>query len=191
MCARHRGAPQPEGCRIEPSALALLGDPLDFFFAEHFRQRKLCNLLEEMAGSDRLDRLLAVEILAFLRHDLVLHVQDEEEDLYPLMCRRCPPQDEIEQVFTALTAEHADGHRLAELISRGLETALREGQPLAAQAGLREAMVDFARNERRHLALENSVVLALARRRLRSEDLETMAARMRARRPSEPVREGG
>lgn len=190
MRAGDKGPPQPEERRIEPSAPALLGDPLDFFFAEHFRQRKLCNLLEELADADRLDRGLVAEIVAFLRHDLVLHVQDEEEDLYPLMRRRCPPEDEIERVFTALTAEHASGRLLAERMIAGLEAALREGRPVAAQAGLREAVLDFARSERRHLALENSVVLPLARRRLRPQELEAMAVSMRARRTAEPVQEG-
>jgi hemerythrin-like domain-containing protein len=190
MCAGNKGPPPPEERRIEPISPALLGDPLDFFFAEHFRQRELCNLLEGMARADRLDRGLATEIVTFLRHDLVLHVQDEEEDLYPMMRRRCPPEDEIERVFTALTAEHAGGRQLAERMSAGLEAALREGQPIAAQAELREAMVEFAHSERRHLALENAVVLPLARRRLTPKDLEAMAARMRARRAPEPVREG-
>ncbi|WP_193368796.1 hemerythrin domain-containing protein [Pelagibius marinus] len=190
MCAGNKGPPPPEKSRIEPSSTALLDDPLDFFFAEHFRQRELCNLLEEMARADRLDRRLAAEVIAFLRHDLVLHIQDEEEDLYPMMRRRCPPEDEIERVFTALTAEHAGGRVLAERMNTGLEAALREGRAGAAQSGLREAMLEFARSERRHLALENAVVLPLARRRLTPKDLEAMAVRMRARRAQEPAREG-
>ncbi len=190
MCAANKDPPPPEERRIEPSAPALLSNPLDFFFAEHFRQRSLCNLLEEMARTDHLDRNLAVEVIAFLCHDLGLHVQDEEEDLYPLMRQRCPPEDEIERVFTALTAEHAGGRKLAERMVAGLEAVLRDGVPLAAQPGLREAVLEFARSERRHLALENSVVLPLARRRLQAKDLEAMAARMRARRTAPAARDG-
>ena len=44
------------------------------------------------------------------------------------------------------------------------------------------AMIDFARNERRHLALENSVVLPLARLRLSPEDLIRLSARLLRRR---------
>jgi hypothetical protein len=40
---------------IEAASTALLGDPLDFFFAEHFRQRKLCNLLERPALAEAAD----------------------------------------------------------------------------------------------------------------------------------------
>lgn len=168
--------------QIEPASAALLSDPLDFFFAEHFRQRKLCNLMEELALGETLDRMLAVEVLDFLRRDMALHVLDEEEDLFPLMRERCPPEDEIEQVLSALTAEHAGDRHLADIVTEGLQAALAEGQSPADRAGLREAMIDFARNERRHLALENSVVLPLARLRLSPEDLIRLSARLLRRR---------
>lgn len=177
MNAALRSPPQ-----IEPASAALLSDPLDFFFAEHFRQRKLCNLIEEMALAETLDWTLTAEVLDFLRNDAVLHVQDEEEDLFPLMRERCPPEDEIERVLSALTAEHAGDRHLADLVIEGLEKALAEAQPPSAFPGLREAMIDFARNERRHLALENSVVLPLARRRLLPDDLVRLSARLLRRR---------
>lgn len=170
--------------QIEPASVGLLSDPLDFFFAEHFRQRKLCNLVEQMALAEALDPLLAKEVLAFLRHDMVLHVQDEEQDLFPLMRQRCPSEDEIERVLSALTAEHAGDRHLAGIVIEGIETALRDSQAIAAQDGLREAMIDFARNERRHLALENSVVLPLARLRLTPDDLQQLSARLLERRQS-------
>jgi hemerythrin-like domain-containing protein len=166
---------------IEPAPPALLSDPLGFFFAEHFRQRRLCNLMEQLANAAALDRDLTSGILAFLQDDMVLHVQDEEEDLFPLMRRRCPPEDEIERVLSALTAEHAGDRHLSGLVVEGLQTALADGRPPSAYAGLREAMVDFARNERRHLALENSVVLPLARLRLTEDDLATLSACMTRR----------
>lgn len=168
--------------QIEPASVALLSDPLDFFFAEHFRQRKLCNLIEQMALTETLDALLAAEVLGFLQHDTLLHVLDEEQDLFPLMRKRCPPEDEIERVLSALTAEHAGDRHLADMVIEGLRTALRDAQPVSAQVGLREAMVDLARNERRHLALENSVVLPLARLRLTPEDLAQLSAGLRQRR---------
>jgi len=180
MNAARKSPPQ-----IEPASVALLSDPLDFFFAEHFRQRKLCNLIEQMVLAERLDPLLAAEVLAFLQHDTVLHVLDEEQDLFPLMRKRCPPEDEIECVLSALTAEHAGDRHLAAIVIEGLQTALRDAQAVSAQPGLREAMVDFARNERRHLALENSVVLPLARLRLTPDDLAQLSARLLRRRQPE------
>lgn len=182
MNAAVKGPAPPGSAQIEPSSTALLGDPLDFFFAEHFRHRKLCNLIEDLALAETLDGRLAAEIIAFLRHDMALHVRDEEEDLFPLMRLRCPPEDEIERVLSALSAEHAGDRHLADIVIDGLQRALAEAQPIAAQAGLREAMIDFARNERRHLALENSVVLALARLRLTRDDLSELSAKLVQRR---------
>lgn len=176
-----RAAGRPK-TRIEPTEAALLRDPLNFFFAEHFRQRTLCNLIEEMAHAEILGKETVTEVLEFLRHDMELHVQDEEQDLFPLMRRRCPPEDEIERVLSALSAEHAGDRHLAELVTSGLQTVLAEGRPAASEAGLREAMIDFARNERRHLALENSVVLPLARLRLTTKDMAEMSASMTERR---------
>lgn len=168
--------------QIEPVPLTLLSDPLDFFFAEHFRQRKLCNCIEVLAEADSLDHNLAAEILAFLHHDIALHVQDEEEGLFPLLRRRCAPEDDIEKVFTALSSEHAGDRHLADKIVSGLEAALADDRPVSAQSELRDVMVDFARNERRHLALENSVVLPLARRRLSEDDLAALSENMVERR---------
>jgi hypothetical protein len=57
---------------MEAASTALLGDPLDFVFAEHFRQRKLCNLLERLALAEAVDARLTAEVLGFLQHDMVL-----------------------------------------------------------------------------------------------------------------------
>jgi len=81
-------------------------------------------------------------------------------------------------VLSALTAEHAGDRHLADIVIEGLHTALHDARPVSAQPGLREAMVDFARNERRHLALENSVVLPLARLRLTPDDLGQLSAQL-------------
>ncbi|HMA14803.1 MAG: hemerythrin domain-containing protein [Bacteroidota bacterium] len=173
MSARHSIPPQ-----IEPPALALLNDPIDFFFAEHFRQRTVCNLLELLAAAESLDQAMAGEVLSFLKHDLSLHVQDEEEDLFPLLRRRCLPEDAIERVLAALTAEHAADRLLAETMVSGLQHALRGKASVVSRTRLRAAMRDFARNERRHLALENAVMLPLARRRLTDRDLTMLTVRM-------------
>jgi len=167
---------------IEAATMALLADPLDFLFAEHFRQRKLCNLLEGMALSGFLDTRLAVGVLDFLQRDLVLHVADEEEDLFPLVRRRCKAGDQIDRVLSKLSAEHVDDHHLASILADGLQHAVSHSRSIAEEPGLSDVMADFARNERRHLALENAVLLPLARRRLAAADLAELSARMACRR---------
>jgi hemerythrin-like domain-containing protein len=179
---------------IEAASSTLLSDPLDFLFAEHFRHRKLCNLLEELALATRQQTplagevlALAREVLAFLCHDMEVHVQDEELDLFPLLRLRSVPEDGSERVLSALAAEHAGDRHLANLVISGLQRVLAEGRPRAQQTGLREAMIDLARNERRHLALENAIVLPLARRRLEKADLAELSARMMRRREAKSL----
>jgi hemerythrin-like domain-containing protein len=176
------GAPQ-----IDPASPALLDDPVGFFFAEHTRQRQLFNGLERLAAAERFDSGLATEVLAFLRGDLPLH-KLYEEDLFSLMRLKSPPEDAIEEALSALSAEHAAADRLIGLVIAGLEAAVRSPRPIATQPGLSEAMADFVLSERRHLALENSIVLPLARRRLRAKDLAALSARMAARRAATPAR---
>ena len=182
MSAAANDPPRAGPTHIEPASPELLSDPLDFFFAEHFRQRTLYHCVEQLATAESLDRDLASEVLAFLRHDMMLHVQDEEESLFPAMRRRCPPEDEIERVLSALSAEHAGDRHFGEVAIAGLEAALAGGTLPSRKPALREAMVDFARNERRHLALENSIVLPLARLRLTAEDLAEISLQMMQRR---------
>lgn len=164
--------------RIEPASLALLGDPVEFFFSEHFRQRQVFSSLAELAAAEKVDRALAVEILAFLVHDMALHYWDEEEGLFPLMRQKCPPEDEIDDVLAALSVERGDDHHLAELVIAGLKSALGKSRSTAVEPFLREVMLEFVLKERRHLALENSVVLPLARLRLKPRDLAELSARM-------------
>lgn len=176
--------------RIDPASPALLSAPLDFFSAEHTRQRQLCGVLDRLATADSLDPALIEPVLDYLRHDLPLHVRDEEEGLFPLMRRRCRPEDEIEPVLTKLSAEHVAHCGLARRVVRGLERALAEGRSLDSYRGLRKALCDYARGDRRHLALENAVVLPLARRRLRVRDLEVLSAGMADRRRAMAERRG-
>jgi iron-sulfur cluster repair protein YtfE (RIC family) len=46
-------------------------------------------------------------LLAFLTRDLLLHHQDEEEDLFPLLKTRCKPEDGIEVILAELNRDHA------------------------------------------------------------------------------------
>jgi iron-sulfur cluster repair protein YtfE (RIC family) len=175
--------------QIEPASPALLSEPLHFFFAEHFRQRQLFNCLDQLAAAETLDPDLAAAILAFMRNDMVLHLLDEQ-DLFPLMQQRCSPQDEIEPVVSVLLADHAGHRRQASKIIRGLEKAMAEAQPPQGYRGLGKAMRDFARKERRHLALENAVVLPLARLRLKAGDLDFLSRSLTARRVAAATDDG-
>jgi hemerythrin-like domain-containing protein len=164
---------------------ALLGNPLEFLAAEHLRQRAAFALIEHLATLDTLDRTIATQLLQFLEKDMVAHVHDEENDLFPLLRRRCEPEDEIELVLGDLSAEHTAEERIAADIRVGLTRALEANCAVGEIAKLAERMLAFAHAENRHLALENSIVLPLARARLTSEDLNDLSRHMIDRRAAD------
>ena len=168
--------------RIEPLPAELVHEPLNWLFAEHYRHRQLCQLIERVGAATILLRDEVHEILAFLRHDMPLHVIDEEDDLFPLLRRRCQPADELDAVLGALSAEHHDDLDRSRTLIAALEQALADGQAPGHDREIRRLFTDFALHERRHIALENAVVLPIARLRLTAADLRSLSVRLAARR---------
>lgn len=160
----------------ERPAAALLREPIEYIFADHFRQRMLCGVLDGLATAKRPDSELAARALEFLRGDFSLHVLDEEEDLFPLLRRRAAPDDDIAPVLGELSAEHAADKRDAEAIA---ETLTADTPPIK---DWRVLFSRFAANERHHLIVENAIVLPLARVRLTAGDRSSLGRRMAARR---------
>ena len=174
-------APRHREQHLEPLPKELLYRPLDYILADHLRQRVLCVLCEQLADAKDLDSTIATEVVAYLKSDMVVHVIDEEQDLFPLIRRRAKEGDDIEQALGQLSGEHASEEGLAQTITQGLETALAHpGTKLDDE--LRTALRQFANNERQHLALENATIMPLAKVRLNERDLRDLAARMAARR---------
>lgn len=169
---------------IAPMPRTLLGDPLEFFAADHLRQRAAFSLIEQLATADTLDRSAAAQVLAFLEKDMVAHVLDEEDDLFPLLRQRCEPEDDIEIVLGDLSAEHTAEERAAMDVRAGLARALAANCAVGEISGLAERMVAFANAENRHLALENGIILPLALARLTDDDLSGLSRRMTSRRTS-------
>jgi hemerythrin-like domain-containing protein len=167
---------------IEDMPSHLLAEPLEWFFVEHFRHRQLCDVIDEVAKATVFDRERITGIVDFLRHDLPLHVIDEEEDLFPLLRRRCLPEDELEQVLGRLSAEHREDVETARAVRTILEDCLARRSAPGLDPAARKSMQAFASQERRHLGLENAVVLPIARLRLSQKDLRTLGARLAARR---------
>lgn len=167
---------------IEDIPQDLMKDPLDWFFAEHYRQRQFYRLVNEVAVADAFDGERVTRMLEFLHHELALHVIDEEEDLFPLLRRRALPEDEVEPVLGELSAEHQTDMTQAQTLRTHLEACLRDRKAPALEPALRKIMQDFATRALRHLALENAVVLPIARLRLTPDDLVAMGRRLAARR---------
>ncbi|RVT85525.1 hemerythrin domain-containing protein [Rhodobacteraceae bacterium CCMM004] len=168
------------GACLGPTRRALLRDPLGFLHEDHLRERVICARIDAVAGGGTPDPAGVADIVAFLRHELPLHLQDEEEDLFPLLLRRCVPEDEIGRVIARLTLDHrhadTDTPRiLAELGSLAAGTA-------ALSPEMRARLARYAGHARRHLILENAIVLPFARLRPTGRDLETLRLRMMQRR---------
>lgn len=170
----------------DPSALAppparLLERPLDYILADHDRERHVCNALGAIARAGRVDSGRRDAIVAFLERDLVLHHLDEEQELFPALQRRAHPDDDLGEIIARLADDHHQAQASGPAIIRALSAAVA-----ADGAGLgepdRARLLDFAGRELRHLAVENAIVMVIARKRLARSDLEAIRRAMKARR---------
>lgn len=179
MSTRDADTRQPT---IEPMPLDLLGEPLHWLFADHHRQRQLCTILETLAGSACFLPEPTEAAVSYLSHDLQLHLMDEEEGLFPLLRRRCKPEDNIESVLGVLTAEHGTDLGEAAAVVAWLTRARMERRPPIAYPQAGPALTAYAAKLKQHLAIENAVVLPIARMRLTAADLRALSEGLAARR---------
>jgi hemerythrin-like domain-containing protein len=165
-----------------PDRAGAAEDPLAFILSEHMSHRRMCEALDRLAAAPEFDPAHVAHLADFIRFDLMLHVINEEEDFFPLLRKRCPPEDDVDQVLDRMTAEHAEDTALSARVRDALNASLIERRPPSAIEGVSEILLAFARREKRHLTLENAVIVPLARRRLSLEDLAGLRARFIARR---------
>jgi hemerythrin-like domain-containing protein len=178
----NRGHPRGAGCAqlVEAMPPSLLDEPLAYIFADHFRQRRICSALRRFALAGRMVHQEADAVVSFLSNDVPLNHADEEEDLFPAVRHRELRGDNLGGIIARLL----DDHRLATPIVGRIVAALscRSVEAVEIGSAARALMETYASSESGHLALENGIVLAIARVRLTSADLEGMARRMKARR---------
>jgi len=172
--------PQNRTKNLAPRAAALLGKPLEFIDEVHLRERQICALIDDIANGAIAEAESIATILSFLSHELPLHLRDEEEDLFPLLQRRCEKEDEIEKVIEKLHSDHAHAGEDTPIIVALLETLKAEMR--APDEREQDLLFAYASHSRRHLILENAIILPFARLRLTGKDLETLAKRMCQRR---------
>lgn len=162
------------GTRYQPD------DPLEQISQEHLRQREVCATLDKLAALKAPDLELAAQVLPHFDTLLARHVEDEEDDLFPLLRARSDPEDEINDTLDRLVGKHLVSLELAARV-RDVVLAMANDNTLPDAEGA-AALVGFAAHERRHLIVENAIVLPLARARLTPDDLDELRARMAARR---------
>lgn len=156
--------------------------PLDYIVADHLRQRTLCGMLDEIAVEKKPDIQKIDAVVDFLKTELAPHVQDEEEDLFPLLRRRAHPDDEINLVLGKLSENHSDDQIDSDQIVSQLPVLKETPDYCIQNPDFAELLTKFAANERQHLIVENAIVLPLARVRLSEEDQVNLGKRMAARR---------
>ncbi len=165
---------------MPPQLPRQIDDPLDILVHEHVRQEWLCDVLETIADGlpGKLECALAATVAKVLRIDVPLHHEDEEEGLFPLLCQRAAPEDNIDAVIRQLCREHlADDTYCDDLID--LLEALADGRPPQNPEMAGYMIRGFFESYRRHIAFENVVVIPLARARLTAEDMDELLDRIR------------
>ncbi|MFC1673508.1 hemerythrin domain-containing protein [Pseudomonadota bacterium] len=167
---------------MEPIPENLLGEPVEYIFADHCRQMEMCEaVLNSTEDTFAVSPSLARILLLCLDNDLRLHFEDEEQDLFPRLRARALAEDRFEDMLYLMQSEHAHFREMAKKVRDGLKASV-VGAPVAeAEAWCKDLRV-LAHTYLNTLKWENAAVLALARKRLSSEDTEALGQAMTARR---------
>lgn len=176
--ARSKG-PAAAGA-LDPTSF---GSPVDFLAAEHERQLAICDLLDHLARNPRHAAALSelTQVRDYLVRELPQHTEDEEEDLFPLLARRCPKTDDVQDIFAVLRREHDRDRGLVEELVANLDSLI-DGHALPDLASFMANAFAVSETQRRHLAWENAVILPRALRHLNDEDFAALTRAMAARR---------
>lgn len=165
---------------LSPTDPALLGDPLDFIAEDHLRERQICALIDGVANAESVGLPEIENVLSFLGEELEMHLQDEEAGLFPMMCDRCEAEDEIDRVIDRLRSDHARMTAVLPRVKEGFRILLDGRSSLNGDQ--RSMLTDFANDTRRHLIVENAIILPIARARLSAHDLDSLRLGMLRRR---------
>lgn len=176
-----RAADRTPELKLEQLPIALLEDPIEYMLADHFRNRCVLMALRRFADAGEASRREADMVAAYLDHDLYLHHCDEDESLFPVLRKRSQASDNLGPVLARLSEDHRQSVPTIERICAALCGNPAE-DPVRLDHADRELMLAYASNEQRHLAIENGIVLVIARRRLSAGDLKGIGHSMKQRR---------
>ncbi len=162
-----------------PTSVMLLRNPLDFIAEDHLRLRTMCRELDRLAEDTQIEDCAIAVMIEYLKKELPLLLADEDQDLIPMVLSRAEPEDELPKLIARLVQEHAAIGSHLKAVTGGLAGVILATE-LSGQ--LRDAMRELASATRRHLILENAILLPLARARLSEEDLHELRSAMLQRR---------
>ena len=163
---------------IEPIPRGLIDNPLDFIFAEHHRQREAAMILLKVADGE-FDANGVRALIHFLEYDFALHVGDEEVVLFPSLRAHCQPDYNVDRVIERLMEEHREDESIGDEVVLILRQRLHGYNLSPAQ--VRKLRL-FSDHIRQHLALENGILLPIARVRLDDGALRLISDSLKQRR---------
>lgn len=158
-------------------------DPLGLLAACHGRMRDFCDLLERLPdwidqhGLDAEAMSGVQRVLRYFDRAAPLHHEDEEQDLFPLL-RDQPGGD----VIAALLQQHEELEHGWQHLAPQLRRLVDDDRDAQLEAGI----TAFCDAYRRHIALEDAVILPMARSSLNALQLSEMGRRMAERRKAPP-----
>lgn len=162
-----------------PTNLYLLRNPLEFISEAHLRLRTMCTELDRLSWTETPEPDATASLIGYLLNELPLLLADEHENLVPYTLRRAEPEDEFPKFAKRLHNEHVRISDRLEVVTPAL--ASLEPEEVIPES-LRIAMRDLANETRRHVILENAILLPLARARLSEADLGRLRTAMLGRR---------
>lgn len=165
----------------------VLADPLAWLNDDHRRQKKTCNILERLIRNPRHSAKGSDIERAYwcLGEAMPLHVADEEEDVLPLLARRCGTSDRLGEISATLRDNHLKERLLADAVVVELERLI-DGEALTRPVRFFGDTIRLYRIIRQHITWEEKVLIPLVQRRLRDLDYPYLMEKMARRRHARP-----
>ena len=163
---------------IDEIEAGLIDAPLEFIFADHHRQRQAALMLN-MIATGGFEENGVRNLINFLREDFARHIADEELGFFPLLRERCLPEDKIDPLIARLVDEHKDDESHGGAVITLLEKRMA-GHDLNGREKAKIAA--FAEHILQHLAVENAVLLPIARVRMDADSLMALSTMLKERR---------
>ncbi len=182
-----RRIPDASARRVRAGDRSGLGNPLDYIAEDHIRERLMCDRIDAIASGEAATPEQAETVRSYLHEAFLDHIGDDCQSLFPLMRQRCTEDDNIEQVIERITSDHVASQALARPVVAVLGRLAEGGACLTDKE--RNGLTHFAAHARRHLTVENAILLPLARMRLKSRDLVRLRRDMLRRRGLDRITE--
>lgn len=162
---------------VETFPPAFAGLALDFMIRRHRRLRRAAEIIAFVADGG-FDRRRVGELIAFLEVDLGRHEADNEGAVFPALLLHCLPEDGIDALIERLAEDHKRAERGRDEVVRLVKSRLA-GAELAPESAAR--LRSFSRHVRQQIALEDAILIPIARVRLDGDALRLLGLKLKAR----------